>query len=459
MGSGQEPVKPRAEMTSRRQFLEHALSAGASALFAGCSSARQPPPARAAFRWGIGIENTWMMQADPAKDGMRRPLDEFELTQHYERWEDDIRLAADLGITTIRYSLPWSRAEPLPGSYDLGWLDGPLALMAELEIEPVFDLIHYGTPAWMGDGIGDERFPDALAAYAAHAAEQLGERVTRYTVHNEPQVSALLSGITGTWPPYASSTNEWAALGTRIARAMVLASQTLRAARSDVALISAEAIHWLAAGALFPDTEDEDLVLAVGSFPSSLAYGKVAPGHPFAELLVELGVPASELSWLFENAEPPDVLGYNHYPDIADFPGAPDFTREGALPLADAAREAALRVEEKLRRAQRYFELPVCVSETSAGLAGEARAAYATALGEMVARLRAEAFPLVGLSWWPLYEAVQWAYRDHPELPLSDFIVPGGWNNGLYDLAIGPAGELERVPSPAVAAFRAIVDR
>ncbi len=427
----------------------------------GCGA--KPPSTRQgpAFYWGVGIENTWMVQADPAKDGSRRALDELSLTGHYDRWREDLALAGDLGVNAIRYSLPWHRAEPSPGVYDWSLLDRALkVLVEELDIVPIIDLLHYGTPPWMGDGIGDPRFVDSFATYASKLAGHLRGVTTHFTPVNEPAVAAAMCGNSGIWPPYQSSRAGWAALGVRLARAMVLATGELRAAQPDAFIVSADPINWLLGDKLLPtaglDAEAlENLRAAAGSFPACLAYGRVGHGDPFADYLVQQGVAWSDLEWLAAHAALPDVVGYNHYPDIVDFKDGPDFTRGGSLPLDEAALQATQQVEQGLRRAQAYFGLPVYLTETSAGLTGVARAAYATAIGDMVARVRADGFPLVGVNWWPLYEAVQWGYREDSSRPLADFITPGGWNNGLYNLD----GSLGRVETPAAAAFKAVIAR
>src|SRR5881394_2585428 len=94
-------------------------SASMVPLCIGSSSAprKSAPPKTLEFHWGVGIEGTWMVQADPAKDGTRRPLDELSLMQHYECWESDLMLAADLGVSTVRYAVPWHRVERSPGAY------------------------------------------------------------------------------------------------------------------------------------------------------------------------------------------------------------------------------------------------------------------------------------------------------------------------------------------------------
>ncbi len=71
------------------------------------------------FRWAVGIENTFIPQT---RAGHRR-LDEYELMDHYRLWRQDIDLAADLGISSIRYGIPWYKVNPRPGVFDWSWTD------------------------------------------------------------------------------------------------------------------------------------------------------------------------------------------------------------------------------------------------------------------------------------------------------------------------------------------------
>ena len=70
--------------------------------------------------------------------------------------------------------------------------------------------------------------------------------------------------------------------------------------------------------------------------------------------------------------------------------------------------------------------------------------------------MREERVPLRGVNWWPLFDTIQWDYREQPDRPLTDFLYEGGWNNGLYRIEPQPDGALKRVPTPAVEAFRQI---
>ncbi|MCC6217614.1 MAG: family 1 glycosylhydrolase [Polyangiaceae bacterium] len=445
----------------RREWLAGVAAAGATLALPGCGVdepvAAAAPSAR--FRWGVGIENTWMVQADPALDGRRRALDELALTGHYERWRYDLELVAGLGVSLVRYGHPWASLEPAPGVYDWSSLDAPIDRLVALGLEPVLDLLHYGAPAWMRMGIGDPRFEEAFASFAEAAARHFRGRVREFTVCNEPQVSAAFSGSLGVWPPYGRSLSEWARLGARIARAMVMATRAIRSVSPAAAIVSVDPVNWLLADALISalpvdPAALEALRVDAGSFPACLAYGDIGAGHALWSRLVELGVEPSALEWLHAHGAPPDIVGYNHYPDLAR-PLGTDFTRGGVIPLDEGARDAVEQVEAALRRVHGRHGRPILLTETSAGLTGDARAAYARALGAMAERMLGEGLPLRGIVWWPLVQAAQWAYRELPDTPLAEFLTPGGWNNALYDLGPG----LERVPTPAVQALRETVAR
>jgi beta-glucosidase/6-phospho-beta-glucosidase/beta-galactosidase len=412
-----------------------------------------------------------MAQTNPQFDGERRLLDVYLQMQEYTKWKQDLDLLPSIGVNCIRYSVPWYKAEPKSGIYEWSWIDKPVEyLVNKLKIIPIMDLIHYGTPSWMEHGVVDERFPEAIAKYAGAMARHFKGLVNHYSPHNEPEVTCLFCGLIGRWPPYDKSVESWARIGVAVAKGMALEADAIRAVVQDAVIISVDPWFMGVVDQHIDVPKDDprwqELHLASSCYPASLAYGKVGSAHAMAGFLEKHGVESADLTWFDKHANKPDILGYNFYPDIFAFgwgnePGrrGNDFTRHGTVPLDKAAIEAADHITPGLKQAQSYFGLPVYLTETSAGISIDARIAYINALGRWVLEMRRERVPLRGVNWWPLFDTIQWDYREEVSKPLIDFVYEGGWNNGLYRVQPGPNGDLERLATPAAAAFHDMVRR
>ena len=69
----------------------------------------------------------------------------------WERWEDDVRLVADLGLNAYRYSVEWARIEPRQGEFSDEAIAHYTALTdrcVELGIQPVVTFSHFTSPHW-----------------------------------------------------------------------------------------------------------------------------------------------------------------------------------------------------------------------------------------------------------------------------------------------------------------------
>src|SRR4051812_43982162 len=92
----------------------------------------------ATFRWAVGIENTFVPQTRAG----HRAFDEYALMDHYRLWRQDLDLASALGISTIRYGIPWYRVNPKPGVFDWAWTDRVLEYLAvDKGLTPIIDLM------------------------------------------------------------------------------------------------------------------------------------------------------------------------------------------------------------------------------------------------------------------------------------------------------------------------------
>src|SRR5439155_23674884 len=98
------------------------------------------------FVWGTGVECTFLPHLN---------VDQLEWTQHARFWRDDLKRAcAELGLTHLRYALPWHKLEPEPGKFDFSYSDERLEEFARLGITPILDVMHFGTPLWLKQAVG-----------------------------------------------------------------------------------------------------------------------------------------------------------------------------------------------------------------------------------------------------------------------------------------------------------------
>ncbi len=130
---------------------------------------------------------------------------------HYHRFQEDVAILKELGVTSYRFSIAWPRITPhvtpdTLGPVNLRGLDFYSRLVDELlahGITPAATLYHWDLPQALEDGGGwtDRRTAMRFAEYAAVVAERLGDRVGTFITLNEPWCSAFLGYATGVHAP------------------------------------------------------------------------------------------------------------------------------------------------------------------------------------------------------------------------------------------------------------------
>ena len=156
--------------------------------------------APADFLWAVGIEDTFIPQVATSTG---RTLDEYELTQHYRFWREDLDLAASLGVRHMRYGIPWYKVNPAPGVFDWSWTDEVLEYMVrDLGIQPIVDLMHYGCPLWLEREFVNPEYPERVAEYTRAFVERYKDLTVYYTPLNEPWMNTWQCGYIAAWPPY-----------------------------------------------------------------------------------------------------------------------------------------------------------------------------------------------------------------------------------------------------------------
>lgn len=396
-----------------------------------------------AFQWLLGIEDTFITAASPQTG---RTLDEYELTQHYDRWRDDLDLFAQAGVSSVRYGIPWHRINPAPGVWEFGWADGPLERLLQLGIQPVVDLVHYGLPPWIEQSYLAPDFGSLMAEYAARVAERYRGRIHVYTPLNEPRVTAWYCGKLGRWPPFCRGWTGFVRVMLGVCRGIVQTAEALRQVDPEIVHAHVDATDLYTAAS--PELEAEarrrqELVFLA----LDLVTGRIGPGHALHEWLLAHGATNADLEWFQAHRIELDLVGINLYPLFSEKRLVR--TRSG---LRIQMRYASADIIDRL--ADLYWERyqrPLFISETASEGSVAKRRAWLEDSVAATARVRSRGVPLVGYTWWPMFALVTWAYREGRKAP-DEYLK----QMGLWDLRPSPQG-LERVPTELVARYRELV--
>lgn len=385
------------------------------------------------FIWATGIENTFVPQTRPG----HRALDEYQLMGHYTHWREDLALVRELGMSMVRWGVPWYRVEPLPGEFDWRWTDQVIPyLVQDLGITPIIDLMHYGCPFWLRREFAGDEYPQAVATYAAAFAERYRSLVRWYTPLNEPIVNALMCGKRGVWPPYLHGDGGYIKIMLQIAKGIIRTVEAIKAIDSNAIMVHVEATG-------LSQAAREDLAsLAIeeqrrGFLCYDLVTGQVRPDHPLFLWLVQNGARPDDLAALARQKISLDILGLNFYPQWSmqhisiDRKGRVTYT-----PNPDGASGFADMITDYYQR----YQVPIMITETSAAGSDEVRARWLSESIESIKQLRSQAgIPLIGYTWFPLFTMIDWRYRFGRE-PLERYRL----ELGLYRLSDGDTPRWQR---------------
>jgi beta-glucosidase len=395
------------------------------------------------LKFAVGIEDTFIPQTYPG----RRTLDEYELTGHYERWREDLDLAASTGAEMIRYGIPWYRLNPSPDGWDWSWTDRVFDHLLSLGLTPIVDLMHYGCPLWLEREFINPEYPDRVAEYAGAFVERYGHMLRYYTPLNEPRVNAHFSGRSGVWPPYLRGQRGYVRILIAIARGMSQTVAAVRAAQPDAVIVHVEAGSHIV-------TEDRALQPVVVSrlehqfLAAELQLGRVDERHPMWRWLEGRGAQRADLEWLVAHPQPIDVNGVNFYPRFSCWrifgtAEAPQAKRRFGTG-EDLAWVLAVQHER--------LGLPVMVTETSEAARISARERWLEESVRGVAEARARGVPVLGYTWFPVFSLILWQYR-RGKKTVADYVS----DMGLWDLRDDGNGTLERRPTRLIDRYRRLV--
>jgi beta-glucosidase len=395
------------------------------------------------------IENDWSEweRAGKLKDPLARC---GRAVDHWGRFEEDVRLALDIGARAFRVSLEWARLEPVRGRFDedaMAQYRRRLERMRAAGMRPVVTLHHFTHPGWMHRETPwqDPSSVEAFRAYVRACAPILKGLDALVVTFNEPMVLLLGGFISGAMPPGLADPAKAMAALEHIAQAHFAAREELLSALGRTEIGVAQNV----------------LAFAPYRFwhPMDHALCRVAErnyNHAFLEALctgsLRLSMPGlASTSRRLSGRDGLDFVGVNYYTrahlrfTLAKPYLQFEYTDEARRGLTDIGWEDFPRGFSQLLMEMKRYHLPVWVTENGIDdRHGARRPHYLYAHWQQMLEAKKAGVDLRGYLHWSLMDNFEWLEGWGPRF-------------GLYRVDFQT---LERTPTPACNYFRAAaIDR
>lgn len=351
-----------------------------------------------------GIFLTGIEGSDPYVDGTRRNQLK-EAHDFYLNYESRLKRIRELGITWLRFGVPYSQAHPAKDVYDFEFFDKVVKKCDELGITIMADLLHFGLPDWLHEEHKDTPhfqnnfFPAEFAKYAKFFAKRY-PKITYYTLVNEPFVTAFLSAKLGLW------NEQLAGKGWEDDHYFVRAAANI----AKAAILARKAIDhvWKEEGRpdepIYLQNESFELAIAVpGSYREAearrfnvrrftlldLILGN--NDEEMREYLLSQGLNAAEYDWFMEHGTTKGtILGIDHYPWCIH-----EFHQDHTV---DHDITKPYRLFELIEEYWKRYPLPMLHTEVNAK--AENSIAMCQQTYDILAKLRQEGYPVLGMAWY-----------------------------------------------------------
>ena len=124
----------------------------------------------------------------------------------YNRYKEDLELAASLNNNAIRFGLEWSRIQPKKDTWDVGAINHYRDVLAEAKkrgLKTVVTLWHWTNPAWVAKEKGwvNNNNIKHYLRYVDLVIKELGADIDYWVTLNEPMVHVVNGYINGKFPP------------------------------------------------------------------------------------------------------------------------------------------------------------------------------------------------------------------------------------------------------------------
>jgi len=155
---------------------------------------------------GKGLSNWDYFVRTPGKTFKETTGD--KAVDHYHRYEEDIKLMAEMGLKTYRFSIAWTRIYPngagVINQKGLEFYDGIINTCIAHGIVPMVTIYHWDLPQALVDAYGGwegRQIVDDFVNYATTLFKYFGDRVAYWITINEQNIFTIFGWLNGMHPP------------------------------------------------------------------------------------------------------------------------------------------------------------------------------------------------------------------------------------------------------------------
>ena len=346
---------------------------------------------------------------------------------HYNRYEEDIRLMARAGLNAYRFSIEWARIEPEEGQFDEAEMEHyrrVIRCCRENGIEPIVTLMHFTSPVWLirKGGWEAESTVEYFRRYAAFVAERLGSELRYICTVNEANMGLQLAAIARRFRLMAQQAQQSAknAEGTvQVGMNFAKMMENMKYAAEENAGIFGTPQPQIFVSSR--TAEGDALVFRA----HQAAKEAIKALHPEIQVGITLSLhdlqalPGGEA--FAEKAWDEEFLHYLPFLQGDDFLGVQNYTRtlygpEGQLPAPEGAELTQMdyefypeALEHVLRKVHEVFKGPLMVTENGIATGDDSRrVAFIRRALEGVENCLADGIPVRGYCHWSLLDNFEW---------------------------------------------------
>ena len=358
----------------------------------------------------------------------------LDAVDHYNRYEEDIKLMADAGLNTYRFSLEWARIEPFEGQFNEEAIEhyrDVIRCCKANGVEPMVTLHHFSSPVWLisKGGWEAESTVEDFARYTRYVIGKFGEELHYVCTINEANMGLQIAAIAERYrrQMMAQMAKAQAADGKDDADGTVQVGINLQKMLADQQAVAEEnkKVFGVEKVENFTSmrTKEGDILVMKAHQAAKAVIKELAP-HIQVGLTLSLhdmqgaeagGKPFAEKEWEDE------FTHYLPYIQEDDFLGVQNYTRSlfgpnGGLPYPERAEMTQMNyefypeaLEHVIRKVARDFKGNLIVTENGIATADDTRRiAFIEKALTGVKKCINDGIPVKGYCHWSLMDNFEW---------------------------------------------------